>query len=105
MTRLNFGNLFYTVNRLAEAETVLGPAARDLEQLVARAPQEDYRYWLAVSYRRVGVLLEKTSDLAGALAEHRKNQEMFQALAAEHPEVPEYRRNLAESRGWVGNLL
>ena len=60
---------------------------------------------LAVSQIRVGNLLEKTGDLAGALAEHRRCQELMRALAAEHPAVPDYRLGLAVSRSRVGGLL
>ena len=114
----------------------------------------DYRRELAVGHNRVGGLLEKTGDLAGALAEQRKVpgavpgagrraprcprlppqpgrqpqigsaacssrpatwpvrwpssgkcQELLRALAAEHPAVPDYRRDLAVSHIRVGNLL
>ena len=65
----------------------------------------DDRRDLADSHHSVGNLLEKTGDLAGALAEQRKYQELMRALAAEHPAVPEYRREPGRQPGWVGALL
>ena len=58
-----------------------------------------------MSHNCVGTTLEKTGDLAGAQAEQWRNQEIFQALAAEHPGVPDYRRDLAVSHNRVGGLL
>jgi tetratricopeptide (TPR) repeat protein len=60
---------------------------------------------LAKAYSGIGVLLKQTGDLAGALAEYRKCLEIFRALVAEHPKVPNYRRELPVSHDWVGNLL
>jgi hypothetical protein len=54
---------------------------------------------------RVGALLEQTGDVPAALAEQRIFQELMRALAAEHPEVPNYRRELAVSHNMVGALL
>ena len=52
---------------------------------------------------RVGDLLEATGDLAGALAEFRAGaRSCMRALAAEHPDVPDYRRDLAVSHNRVG---
>ena len=49
--------------------------------------------------REMADVLEKTGDLAGALAEQRRFHELMRSLAAEHPAVPDYRRNLASSHG------
>jgi hypothetical protein len=70
-----------------------------------RAATLDDRRQLAIAYRVIGDLLAQTGDLAAALVEQRKSQELFRALGPEHPEVPDYRRALAASHASFGDLL
>ena len=76
---------------LRRSREVREPLARDAAAL------PDDRLELADTIAAIGALLEKTGDLAGALAEQRRAQELFRALAVEHPAVPLYRRDLAVS--------
>ncbi len=64
-----------------------------------------YRSDMAVSHNKVGGMLEKTGDTAGALDEYREGQGLVRALAAEYPAVPQYGRDTAVSHNRVGGLL
>jgi serine/threonine-protein kinase len=80
--------------------------AREVREALARdSAVPDDRKNLALTYSLVGTLLWRTGDLAGALAEQRRYQELMRALSAEHPNVPAYRRALAISHNWVGGML
>jgi hypothetical protein len=60
---------------------------------------------LANAMVEIGDLLETTGGLAAALVEQRAALEIRRALAAEHPAVSVYRRDLAVSHNRVGGLL
>ena len=105
--RSRLGSLLGNTGRLPEALTAFRQARAD-QQALADAPgaTEAVRRDQATTLGRIAWLLsEKMGQQKEAEAEHRRALTLWQELADDHPEVLEYRYNLARACGNLGMLL
>src|SRR5439155_6342707 len=105
----NLGSVLDELSRWPDAEAVYRRAVELREHLAAEHPDAaEYRSALAESLSvaySLAQVLGRLGRRAEAEAACRRGIELFERLAADHPDVPGYRDGLAQSVSGLGILL
>ena len=89
-----------------EQKRFLHKALEAYEEFARDTGQDEAsRAGLAAAHLRVGNIRHKLGQMADAEAAYRHAVEVFALLAADFPNVPEYRQEFAKTHGSLGNLL
>jgi tetratricopeptide (TPR) repeat protein/tRNA A-37 threonylcarbamoyl transferase component Bud32 len=99
------GVLLRDLARYTEAEEVYRRAIAEARRLVGGSAEPVYRVNLAVHLAALGSLLPELNKWEEAEAVRRQALALREQLAAEHPDVPEYRQTLAGAYHDLANLL
>ena len=78
-----------------------------LREAVLRASPDDFeaRREIAMSYRKLGLLLWETGDVGGGLENNRKTLRLLESLAGERPPDSALRFDLHKSHDYIGMIL
>ena len=99
MTLVNLGHLHRTGARPSDAEAALGEAVALAERLIERtAGRPDARHLLGLALHQRGMLRESDPDRRRRAEEDfARELRLFEALAQDYPDVPNYRREQARA--------
>jgi len=100
----NLGNLLLAEGRYAEAESVLRDSVRLRTQLADASSDPAYRLDLARGLDNLGALLAAVGRQDDAEQAVRQAIDLLTRLQADHPDVPDYRQELAVGYNHLGNL-
>jgi non-specific serine/threonine protein kinase/serine/threonine-protein kinase len=100
------GTMFANLGDTAGALESYRKALQLHEALAATDPQDPQtRRDLAVTQRKLGLLLWETGDISGALAIHRRTLALWQSLVAEESTNHDLRSELAHTYDYLGMML
>ncbi|MFO0811225.1 MAG: protein kinase [Gemmataceae bacterium] len=105
-THLECGKQFRDLGDAAKARAEYDAARAGFAALTTESPDRpEYRMYLAEVWHQLGVLLgDDAATKTEALDAYAKGRELRKALCDEFPTADEYRRDLARSHGYIGDV-